>query len=275
MPLDTYQNLQKTVADWLARPDDSLLMPAIPDMIVLWEEEARDRFKTRFQEETTTLTPGASSDTLLLPNDYVQMRELWVNTNTGKRVFTYQTPRNLDMNFAFFTLPGYPVAYTIEGLTLRVVGTLDTSGLPGPVPTNAPVSIGDLPPPNPQPGDLWWDSASGDLFIWYVDPTSSQWVAASTVSQTPIEPPPDAIHITYMQGLPALSDAVPTNWLLTNYPSAYLWGTLAMAAPYIGDDPRLQIWLGAREASVERIKLADRKNRYPEGLMIQTDVRNP
>jgi hypothetical protein len=37
----------------------------------------------------------------------------------------------------------------------------------------------------------------------------------------------------------------------------------------------LQLWLGAREAAIERIRLADRRAKYPHGLMIQTDVRNP
>ncbi|HEX3413096.1 MAG TPA: hypothetical protein VHT00_15360, partial [Stellaceae bacterium] len=69
--------------------------------------------------------------------------------------------------------------------------------------------------------------------------------------------------------------AAPTNWLLTQYPSTYLWGTLSMAAPYIGDDQRMPVWLGMREERIEDIKLADRRAKYPAGLVIQTDVRNP
>jgi hypothetical protein len=30
--------------------------------------------------------------------------------------------------------------------------------------------------PDPQPGQLWFDSVSCQLFVWYVDPTSAQWV---------------------------------------------------------------------------------------------------
>jgi hypothetical protein len=213
MPLDSYQNLQNSVMDWLARPADPLISGVIPDLITLFEEEARDRLKTRFQEAQITLTPPGNTDTFALPLDYEYLREMWINTNYGKRHFTYQTGKNLDTNLYYFSLPGYPVAYTIEGLNLRVVGN---------------------------PGDA-----------------------------------PDPINIIYMQGLPALSATVPTNWLLKNYPSAYLFGTLTMAAPYIGDDPRLAVWLQGRESVMERIKLADRKNRWPEGLMIQTDTKNP
>ena len=38
------------------------------------------------------------------------------------------------------------------------------------------VYIGDLPPPSPVPGQLWFESDTGMTFIWYVDADSSQWV---------------------------------------------------------------------------------------------------
>jgi len=211
MPLDSYANLQQSVADWIARPDDPLLTPAIPDMILLFEEMARDRLRTRFVEKTITITPPPDTDTIPLPLDYGELRHMYINTSNGKRHFTYQTPVNMDQNFYF--LDGYPVAYTIEGLNLRVVGNTGST--------------------------------------------------------------PDPIYLDYLSGLTGLSDATPTNWLLTQYPSAYLWGTLTLAAPYIGDDPRIQVWLAAREESIESIKLADRRAKYPAGLMIQTDARNP
>ena len=33
-----------------------------------------------------------------------------------------------------------------------------------------------LPPPIPSANQLWWESDTGSLFIWYVDPDSAQWV---------------------------------------------------------------------------------------------------
>jgi hypothetical protein len=41
---------------------------------------------------------------------------------------------------------------------------------------NAGVAISDSPPANPIPGQLWWQSSTGNTFIWYADPNSSQWV---------------------------------------------------------------------------------------------------
>lgn len=38
---------------------------------------------------------------------------------------------------------------------------------------------GENPPPNPTPGTFWWDSTSGQLYIWYTDADSSQWMQAA------------------------------------------------------------------------------------------------
>jgi hypothetical protein len=53
-------------------------------------------------------------------------------------------------------------------------GNLDYVGTPPTVSATAPA--------NPQDNDLWWDSASGILFIYYNDGSSSQWVAANSGS---------------------------------------------------------------------------------------------
>ena len=38
------------------------------------------------------------------------------------------------------------------------------------------VTISDTAPGSPTNGMLWWQSSTGDLFIYYNDGTSSQWV---------------------------------------------------------------------------------------------------
>jgi hypothetical protein len=41
-----------------------------------------------------------------------------------------------------------------------------------------PVTISATPPLAPAVGALWWDSVGGQLYIWYSDPNTSQWVIA-------------------------------------------------------------------------------------------------
>ena len=44
----------------------------------------------------------------------------------------------------------------------------------------ASIHVGTTPPNNPQQGDLWWHSGEADLKIYYIDPSSEQWVPASS-----------------------------------------------------------------------------------------------
>ena len=50
---------------------------------------------------------------------------------------------------------------------------------------NVYVAQGANPPTDPEANDMWFDTTSGNLFIWYVDVDSSQWViVTNTSSQT-------------------------------------------------------------------------------------------
>jgi hypothetical protein len=56
--------------------------------------------------------------------------------------------------------------------------------------TNAPAAVraSDTPPPNPKPGDLWFDTVGLALYVRYDDGTSVQWVV--TINQPTL---PDAL----------------------------------------------------------------------------------
>ena len=58
-------------------------------------------------------------------------------------------------------------------------------------------------------------------------------------------PAPDSaydVDFVYFGRVAALSDAAPTNWLLTNHPDILLYGSLLHSAPYLGDDARSAVW---------------------------------
>ena len=63
------------------------------------------------------------------------------------------------------------------------VSVQSPSGHPGIAATITviPVSVGDNPPniPNPNNGELWWESDTGDLYVYYNDGDSAQWVMAN------------------------------------------------------------------------------------------------
>jgi len=50
---------------------------------------------------------------------------------------------------------------------------------------SASVTVSATAPASPGEGDLWWDSAIGQLFIYFTDADSSQWVAAAIGPEGP------------------------------------------------------------------------------------------
>src|SRR5580765_6632960 len=79
------------------------------------------------------------------------------------------------------------------------------------------------------------------------------------------------LEILYQSGVPPLSDAAPTNWLLTDHPDAYLYSTLVAAETFIGHDERIPLWTQAAATVLASIEQADRKARWPGGLTIKVD----
>jgi len=45
--------------------------------------------------------------------------------------------------------------------------------------TNGGTYVGDVAPSPPNPGQFWFNSIDTQLYVWYVDPTSSEWVVAN------------------------------------------------------------------------------------------------
>ena len=67
----------------------------------------------------------------------------------------------------------------------------------------SPVFISPFPPANPNPGELWWNSNTGQLFLFYQDATCEQWVAAATSTTTAADPSPDQIIAALLNALPS------------------------------------------------------------------------
>ena len=61
-------------------------------------------------------------------------------------------------------------------------------------------------------------------------------------------------EITYYAKITALSADGDTNWLLTNNPDVYLYGSLVHTAPYLREDPRLAVWAGLLAQGMDEIE---------------------
>jgi len=74
MPLDSYANLQTAVLEWLARPADRLLVDHVPDMVTLFEAEARPRLRTIGGEGMEILYTSPGYPDLAMPEDFAELR---------------------------------------------------------------------------------------------------------------------------------------------------------------------------------------------------------
>ena len=60
----------------------------------------------------------------------------------------------------------------------------------------------------------------------------------------------------------SLSVTTTTNWLITNAPDIYLYGSMLEAEPFIMNDERVPLWLAAFEKAVSDIQNQDNKDRH-------------
>ena len=97
-------------------------------------------------------------------------------------------------------------------------------------------------------------------------------LAESSVSNTPrfvtiigdqfqLWPSPDQMYVgslAYVRKVPALSDAAPTNWLLSDAPDVYLYGALMAAGPFLRDNEALVTFKALFDEALEAIRVADK-----------------
>lgn len=68
---------------------------------------------------------------------------------------------------------------------------------------------------------------------------------------TPVED--TDIELVYYKKLDALGDSQASNWLLSEAPDVYLYGSLVHSAPYLADDARLAVWAQMYSAAVQNL----------------------
>lgn len=92
------------------------------------------------------------------------------------------------------------------------------------------------------------DHQSGKPVRYCVVGASFQFSPVPSVSYT--------VYLVYYGAVPALSSINTTNWLLTQFPDAYLYGALEQAAPY-ANDRRAGTWAALFESAMAEIVHAD------------------
>lgn len=71
-----------------------------------------------------------------------------------------------------------------------------------------------------------------------------------------------SVEIAYYATIPALGASQATNWLLTDHPDIYLYGSLLMAEAFVWNDPRLGLWKEALDEAIGELTEAGNRKRY-------------
>lgn len=90
-------------------------------------------------------------------------------------------------------------------------------------------------------------------------------IVGSQLEVIPVVGDNTEIEMAYYAKIPALSDSNTTNWLLTEWPDLYLYGTLVHAAPYLREDDRIATWKGLADQLTEEIRLSDERAKHSGG----------
>lgn len=90
-------------------------------------------------------------------------------------------------------------------------------------------------------------------------------IVGSQLEVIPVVGDDTEIEMAYYAKVPALSDSNTTNWLLTEWPDLYLYGTLVHAAPYLREDDRIATWKGLADQLTEEIRMSDERAKHSGG----------
>jgi len=80
-----------------------------------------------------------------------------------------------------------------------------------------------------------------------------------------VYPTPDTtytLEMVYYSKIIPLDNINTSNWLLTYFPDAYLYGTLMHSAPYLGEDARMQVWSALYEKAIDGINADSDKAKF-------------
>lgn len=111
----------------------------------------------------------------------------------------------------------------------------------------------------------------GDLRERYRDTTGIPkyfTIIGTTIEFAPSPGGSYTMEMVYYKAIPALSDSNTTNWMLTNNPDLYLYGSMMEAAPFM-KSPDLPTWIALYTAAMKDVAEADRGARYSGSLMMR------
>lgn len=122
MSFTSYTDLQTTIAGYLARSD---LTSQIPDFIRLAETRLRRDLRIRQMLKSVTTSTVASDETVELPSDFLEIRDLVIVGNPVQPL-NYSSPSAFNRNARTWEI-GKPLDYTILSLDIQLAPVPDSA----------------------------------------------------------------------------------------------------------------------------------------------------
>lgn len=91
-----------------------------------------------------------------------------------------------------------------------------------------------------------------------------------TGSEIELIPVPNGVYtveMAYYGKITPLSDATATNWLLTQWPDIYLYGSLMHSAPYLKEDERINVWSTIYDRLTTEVNASDERAQYSGSIL--------
>jgi hypothetical protein len=291
MALATYADLQAAIANYLARPGDTLIATPAPDFVALAESRiayggdapfACSALRLRAMETAAILiigaaraggtsTGSANAQAVTLAGAPTIAPGLTIDFTAG---FSNSGPATLDPGTGAVAIKkGVPQADLATGDLVAgggyevycdgsVFNLVPSGGVPLPagfLELRSLVIQGSCPrqlsPVTPQ------DYGSTYLALGPAQPQAFT-LAGDCIRFGPAADASYAVEMAFYRKFPALAAGNPTNWLLANKPDVYLWAALLEAAIFLDDDEGAQRYFALYRGAAEGLMNANARDRF-------------
>jgi len=287
MALSTFSELKTEIADYCDRSD---LTSQIPTFIKLTEARINRSLRVRLMESVKVISLVSGSKRYPLPSDYLQLKTIQYDASSIANTTLNGDITDSVTEIILTSATGFTATGTIligtEQITYTGISTETLTGC-----TRAANSTTAAA----------HDSGAGVIEIYttftagtisdnvnniihplnYVTPQLLPRINAGSITGIPeaytmragyilMGPVPSSsytMEIDYYAKVAALSDAAPTNTMLTNNPDIYLYGALLEAEPFLMNDARAQTWSQAFFKAIQDIQLQDDKDSHSGNAM--------
>ena len=102
-------------------------------------------------------------------------------------------------------------------------------------------------------------------------PVNAYTIVGDTIRCGPGASATDTLGLVYYAEIPGLV-ANSTNWMLTKYPNAYLYGALRHAAPWIGDGMMVEAWQTGFVSTIRGLIRSERQSMWAGTALVSRPI---